>query len=79
MRKIMTAATPTAVPKDKQWSAIQFLTLENILGSEIHTRTYVVVDLVVNRPLMAQLSLYTRLKPTCNKKIGIMGLVYILN
>ncbi len=31
-----------------------------------------------HRPLIAHLSLYTRLKPTCDKKIG-MGLVYIFN
>ncbi len=33
----------------------------------------------VTRLLITHLSLYTRLKPTCNKKIGIMGLVYIFN
>ncbi len=37
------------------------------------------IDLIVNRPLMAHLSLYTRLTPTCDKKIEIMGLVYIIN
>ncbi len=37
------------------------------------------IDLILNRPLIAHLSLYTRLKPTCDKKIGITGLVYIIN
>ncbi len=37
------------------------------------------IDLIVNRALIAHLSLCTRLKPTCNKKIEIMGLVYIFN
>ncbi len=37
------------------------------------------IDLIVTRPLIAHLSLYTRLKPTCDKKIGIMGLAYIFN
>ncbi len=37
------------------------------------------IDLIVTRPLIACLSLYTTLKPICNKKIGIMGLVYIFN
>ncbi len=36
-------------------------------------------DLIVTRPLIAHLSLYTRLKPTCDKKIGIKGLLYIFN
>ncbi len=36
------------------------------------------IDLIVTRPLIAHF-LYTRLKPTCDKKIGIMGLVYIFN
>ncbi len=35
------------------------------------------IDLIVTKPLTAHLSLYTRLKPTRDKKIGIMGLVYI--
>ncbi len=39
----------------------------------------VFIDLVVNRPLISHLSLYTRLKPTCDKKIELMGLVYIFN
>ncbi len=31
--------TPTAAPKNEQWSVIRFLTLENnVLGSEIHKR-----------------------------------------
>ncbi len=34
--------TPTAVSKDKQQSVIQFLMLENVSGSEIHTRMCVV-------------------------------------
>ncbi len=38
-----------------------------------------VVDLIVNRPLIADLSLYTGLKPTCDKKMGMMGHVYIFN
>ncbi len=33
------------------------------------------IDLIVNRPFVAHVSLYTRLKPICDKKIGIMGLV----
>ncbi len=33
------------------------------------------LDLIVNRPLIVHLSLYTRLKPTCDKKIEIVGLV----
>ncbi len=37
------------------------------------------INLIVDRPLIAHLSLYLRLKPTCDKKIGIMGLVYIFN
>ncbi len=40
---------------------------------------WLAVDLMVTRPLIAHLSLYTRLKPTCDKKIKIMGLVYIIN
>ncbi len=40
---------------------------------------YPPLDLIVNRPFIAHLSLHTRLKPTCTKKIGIMGLVYIFN
>ncbi len=40
---------------------------------------YLFIDLIVNRPLIVHLSLYTRLKPTCDKKIEIMGLVYITN
>ncbi len=39
--------------------------------------TITVVDLIVTRPLIAHLNLRTRLKPTCDRKIGIMGLVYI--
>ncbi len=35
-------ATLTAVPKDKQLNVIWFLTVENVLGSEIHTRMCVV-------------------------------------
>ncbi len=38
----MMTAPPTAVPKDEQRSVIQFLTQENVLGSEIHARTCVV-------------------------------------
>ncbi len=37
------------------------------------------IDLIVSGPPIAHLSLYTRLKRTCDKKIGIMGLVYIFN
>ncbi len=37
------------------------------------------IDLIVNILLITHSSLYTRLKPTCDKKIGIMGLVYIVN
>ncbi len=37
------------------------------------------IDLIVNRSLIAHLSPYTRLKPTCDKKIEIMGLAYIFN
>ncbi len=36
------AATLTAVPKDKQWSVIQCLMLENDSDSEIHMRKWVV-------------------------------------
>ncbi len=32
-----------------------------------------------HRPYSRSTSLYTRLKPTCDKKIGILGLVYIFN
>ncbi len=39
----------------------------------------VAIDLIVGRPFIAHLNLYTRLKPTCDKKIGIMELVYIFN
>ncbi len=39
---------------------------------------YYTIDLIVDRLLIAHLSLYTRLKPTCDK-IGIMGHVYIFN
>ncbi len=46
----------------------------------IATRWLKTIDLIVTRPLIAHLSLYTRVKPTCDKKIGIMGLVvYIFN
>ncbi len=38
-----------------------------------------IIDFIVTRPLIAHLSLYTRMKPTCDKKIGITGLVYIFN
>ncbi len=38
----MTVVTLTAVPKNKQRSVIQFLTLENVSGSEIHTEMRVV-------------------------------------
>ncbi len=37
------------------------------------------IDLIVTRLRIAHLSLYTRLRPTCDKKVGIMGRVYILN
>ncbi len=37
------------------------------------------IDFIVTRLLIAHLSLYTRLKPTCDKKIGIVGLFYIFN
>ncbi len=37
------------------------------------------VDLIVNIPLIAHLSLYTSLKPTCDKKIGTTVFVYIIN
>ncbi len=37
------------------------------------------IDLIVNRTLIAHLSLYARLTPTCDRKISIMGLVYIIN
>ncbi len=37
------------------------------------------IDLIVNRLLIADLSLCMRLKPTCDKKIEIMDLVYIIN
>ncbi len=37
------------------------------------------IDLIVTRPFIIHLSLYTRLKPTCDKKTGIMGLLYIFN
>ncbi len=41
--KITTLATiPTNVPKDEQQSIIRVLTLENVSGSEIHTRMCVV-------------------------------------
>ncbi len=39
----------------------------------------VIIDLKVNRPLITHLSLHTRLNPTRDKKIGIMGLVYNIN
>ncbi len=39
--------------------------------------SYCSIDLMVTRPLIAHLSLYTRLKPTCDRKIGIMGLLYV--
>ncbi len=32
----------TAAPKDKQWNVIRFLTLGNVLGSEIHMNMRVV-------------------------------------
>ncbi len=35
------------------------------------------IDHIVTRQLIVHLSLYTSLKPTCDKKVGIMGLVYI--
>ncbi len=38
MKKIKMAATLTAVPKNEQLGVIQFLTLENVSGSEIHVR-----------------------------------------
>ncbi len=48
-----------------------------------HLFTYygctVYIDLIVTILLIAHLSQYTRLKPTCDKKIEIMGLVYIFN
>ncbi len=42
MRKITTAATLTAVPKDKQQWVIQFLMLENVSGSEKQVRMCIV-------------------------------------
>ncbi len=42
MRKIMMAVIPTAVPKDERQSVVCFLTLENVLGSEIYARMCVV-------------------------------------
>ncbi len=33
-RKIMMAVTPTTMSKDEQWSAIRFLALENVSGSD---------------------------------------------
>ncbi len=42
MRKIIVTAIPRTVLKDKQWSVIQFLMLENVLGCEIHMRMCVV-------------------------------------
>ncbi len=42
MRKITMAVTPNAVPKDEQRSVIRFSLLENVLGSEIHTKMCVV-------------------------------------
>ncbi len=44
-----------------------------------YVNTAQTIDLILNRPLIAHLSLYTRLKPTCHKKIGIMRLVYTFN
>ncbi len=38
MRKITMAATLIAVPKDEQWSVIQFLLVENVSTSETHER-----------------------------------------
>ncbi len=38
-----------------------------------------IIDLIVNRSFIAHLSLYTKLKPICDKKMGIIGLVYIIN
>ncbi len=37
------------------------------------------IELIVNRPLIMHLSLYTILKRTSDKKIEIMGIVYIIN
>ncbi len=37
------------------------------------------IGLIVTRPLIAHLSLYTRVKPTSDKEIGIMGLVNIFS
>ncbi len=34
---------------------------------------------IVNRPLIAHLSRYIKLKPTCDKKIGIVEYAYIFN
>ncbi len=39
----------------------------------------IAINIIVTRPLITHLSLYTRLKPTCDKKIGIIRLVYIFN
>ncbi len=38
-----------------------------------------IIDLIVNRLLLDHLSLYTRSKPTCDKKIEIMDFIYIIN
>ncbi len=36
------------------------------------------IDLIINGLLISHLSLYTRLKPTYDKKIEIMDLLYII-
>ncbi len=56
MRKIMMAATLTTVSKDEQQNVIWFLTLENVLGSEIHTRICMVygVQNVITKSIVNQ-------------------------
>ncbi len=58
-------------PGNAAISISEFLVQKNICVA--------LVDLIVNRSLIVQLSLYTRLKPTCDEKIGIMGRLYIFN
>ncbi len=51
----------------------------NSLGISFLQISLNIIGLVVTRPLISHLSMYNRLKPTCDKKIGIMELVYIFN
>ncbi len=59
--------------------------IANELGFKVRRRGFLPATmrrahiLIVTRPLIAHLSLYTRFKPTCDKKIRIMRFVYIFN